>query len=128
MAAPTCSASWERRDGDPRGLRAAVVAAAPLEVRLDERVQLAVEDRLDIPGLVARSLVLHELIGRERVGADLAPERDVLLLARQRFELPLSFHPLPFGESRGQDLHRLGAVLDLRSFVLARHDDAGRKM
>src|SRR5262249_26743622 len=100
------------------GRRAAVVPAAPLEVRLDERVQLTVEDRLDVAGLVARALVLHELIRRKGVRADLTAERHVLLLPREGLHLLLPFQPLPFGQPGGEDLHRLGAVLNLRTLVL----------
>ena len=41
----------------------------------------------DVAGLVAGALVLHQLVRLQRVGADLAAERDVALLARQRLEL-----------------------------------------
>src|SRR5207247_4411924 len=108
--------------------RAPVVLPAPLQVRLDEGVELAVEDRLDVARLVPRALVLHELIRRERVAADLTPERDVLLLARQRLELLLPFEALPFGKTRRENLQCLGAVLDLRPLVLNRYDDAGGKV
>ena len=103
-------------------------AAAPLEVRLDERVEVAVEDRLHVAGLVACAFVLHELVRRERVRADLAAERDVALVAAERLHLLAPFLALPLGEPGREDLHRLGPVLQLRTFVLARHDDAGRQV
>ena len=64
------------------------VCRAPMQVGLDERVEVAVEHGGDVAGLVTRPFVLHELVGRERVGADLAAERDVALVAAQRFESP----------------------------------------
>ena len=63
--------------------------------------------------------------GRERVGADLAAERDVALLARDLRELVGALLAHAFGQARGEDLHRACLVLGLRSLVLARHDDAG---
>ena len=80
----------------------------------------------DVAGLVAGALVLHQLVRRERVGADLAAERDVALLARELLELGVALLALPLGEARREDLHRLRLVLGLRPLVLARHDDAGR--
>ena len=47
-----------------------------------------------LPVSKPRPLVLHELVRRERVGADLIPERDVALVARQRLELLAVLLPL----------------------------------
>src|SRR5690242_15796157 len=53
------------------------------EVGADERVESPVHHRLHVADLHAGPVVLDDLVRRERVGADLAPERDLLLLAGQ---------------------------------------------
>src|SRR3954470_6772238 len=111
-----------------RSVYGSALLTAPLQVRLDERVDVAVEHGLDVAGLEARALVLHELVRLQRVGADLVAERDVALLPRERDQLGVALLPLALGEARREDLHRARLVLRLRSLVLARHDDAGRKV
>ena len=63
--------------------------------------------------------------GLQRVRADLAPERDVALLARERVEFQLALLALPFREPCREDLHRARLVLRLRALVLHRHHDTG---
>src|SRR5581483_1428204 len=122
---PRQGTSGRRSARDGGSLR---LAASPVEVRLDEGVDVAVENGLHVARLDARPFVLHELVRRERVRADLAAERDVALLAGQLLELRAPFLALTFRETRREDLHRLRAVLDLRPLVLARDDDAGRQV
>src|SRR5437588_10853296 len=80
--------------------------SAPMEVRLDERIEVSVQDCLHVPCLVPGALVLDQLVGRQRIGADLAPERDVALLAGQRLHLLAALLALTLCEPRGEDLHR----------------------
>src|SRR5437016_4035590 len=94
------------------------LASSPLEVCLHEPVEVPVDHGLHIAGFVARSFVLHELVRRERVGADLTPERDVALVARQRLHLLALLLACPLREPGREDLHRLGLVLGLRTLVL----------
>src|SRR5689334_25397488 len=49
------------------------------EIRLDERIQIAVEDAVDLGGLVLRPQIFHQLIRLEHVAADLVTPRDVAL-------------------------------------------------
>src|SRR6476661_7868925 len=64
--------------GRPRlAARPSGLAAPPLEVRLDERVEVAVDHCLHVAGLEPCALVLYELVRREGVRADLVPECDV---------------------------------------------------
>src|SRR5580765_4811001 len=49
------------------------------EVGLDEHVDVAVEDAVDVAHLLLRPVVLHHLIRMEDVAANLAAERDSLL-------------------------------------------------
>src|SRR5262249_45377265 len=90
-----------------------IACSAPLQERFDEAVEVAVQDRLNVPGLVARPLVLDELIRGERVRADLIAECNVVLLPRKTLELTPLLLPLAFGEPRPEDLHGLGPVLQL---------------
>src|SRR5215211_1866675 len=68
---------------------AASPRSPPLQEGLDEGVEVAVEHRLDVPGLLPRTFVLHQLVGVQGVGPDLAPERDLALLPRQALQLGL---------------------------------------
>ena len=99
-----------------------IARSAPMQVRLDEGVEIAVEHGLHVPRLVAGPLVLHELVRRERVRADLIAEGDVLLVARQPLQLAALLLALTLRQPGREDLHGLGPVLELRTLVLARHD------
>src|SRR3954470_19304963 len=70
----------------------------PAEVGLDERVEVAVEHAVDVAGLVLGAEVLHELVRRQHVAADLAAEPDLLLLALDGGELVLALLALEVGE------------------------------
>src|SRR4051794_8577708 len=100
---------------------------APADAGVDEAVQVAVEDRARVADLVLGAEVLHHLVRREHVGADLvAPaRRDVageLLLLRVLLLL------LEQEQARREHPHGGGPVLDLALLVLHRHHRAGREM
>src|SRR2546425_8121473 len=61
------------------GRRGRGVPAAGEEVGLDEVVDVAVQDLLDVPPLGTGAMVLHERVGLQDVGADLTAKIDVLL-------------------------------------------------
>src|SRR3954453_4291975 len=107
--------AWSHPNNGASGpvLDALLLAATPLEIGLDERIQVTVEHGVDVAGLVARPLVLHERVRREGVRADLAAEGDVALLPRDLHELVGAFLAHPFGEAGGEDLHRACLVLRL---------------
>src|SRR5450759_4943758 len=50
----------------------ALLLLAPAQALLHELVDVAVHDRLDVPGLHRRPVVLDHLVRREDIGADLA--------------------------------------------------------
>jgi len=52
---------------------------AESQERDHEVVEIAVEDRLDVPGLVPTAQVLDELVGSKHVGAYLASPSDLAL-------------------------------------------------
>src|SRR6266568_3334174 len=90
-----------------------LVLAPPLEVRGDERAELAVEHRLHVSGLGARAFVLHELIRRQGVRPDLTAERDIALLSRHLLHCLAALVALTGRKTGGEDLHCLGPVLQL---------------
>src|SRR5687768_2292172 len=94
----------------------------------DELVQVAVQNAIHIANLVFGPVILDHAVGRQDVGADLAPEGDVLLLAADLVEFRLLLLQLQVVEPRSQHLHRRGPVLVLRPFVLTRHHDARRQV
>ena len=59
------------------------------ELRLDQLLQIAVQDPVDVADLDTRSVVLDEPIGGEDVRADLLAEVDPLALAAEVLELRL---------------------------------------
>src|SRR5690554_5414559 len=91
------------RNSSSPARRAPVDLAAPVQVGLDERVDLAVEHGGHVARLVARPLVFDELVRRQRVRTDLAPERDLALFAAQRFQLPALLLTLACGQARRED-------------------------
>src|SRR5258705_2889653 len=98
------------------------------QIRLDERVEIAVEHAVDVADLHLGAMVLDHLVRLQHVAANLAAEADFLLRPRNLLQ-PRGLLLRPeVVESRPQDLHRLRAVLVLRPLVLARDDDAGRQV
>ena len=52
-----------------------------LQIRIDERIQIAVHDGLDITGLAARADILDKRILHEYIGTDLAAPLNLELIA-----------------------------------------------
>src|SRR4051812_24780958 len=103
----------------------AAAGALPAEVRLDERIEVAVEHAVDVARLVLGAQILHELVRLEHVAADLAAQVDALLLALDLRELGVALLLLDVGEAGLEHRHRPVAVLELAALDLARHHDAG---
>src|SRR5204862_5717013 len=59
------------------------------EVGLDEHVDVAVEDAVDVAHLLFGPMVLHHLVRMEHVAANLVAERDFLLGAADLIQLRL---------------------------------------
>ena len=66
---------------------------------MDEAVERAVQDGLDVPDLVVGAVVLDQLVRVEHVGADLTPEADVLRGAPLPRELGLALLLLELGKA-----------------------------
>src|SRR6185295_8237086 len=95
----------------------------PTEFRLDQLLEVAVEDAVDVADLDVGPVVLHEPVWGEDVGTDLRTEVDPLAFAPQVLEFGLLLLPHPLGQPSLEDPHRHGPVLQLRTLVLARRRD-----
>jgi hypothetical protein len=73
-------------------------------------------------------VVLDALLGMQGIGSDLTAEIDLALLAAGGVEGHLALLARMIVETPAQDLQGGGAILVLRSLVLALHDDLGRKV
>src|SRR5579863_1944696 len=102
-------------------------AAQPADLGVDEVVDVALEHRLGLRGLVARARVLHHLVGVKDVVADLrAP--GAAAVAPEVIQFPGLLLAAALKQLGLQDRHRGGAVLNLGPLVLAGDDDAGRQV
>src|SRR5688572_1269572 len=102
--------------------------AAGAQPAVDEAVEIAVEDALRVAGADTGAQVLHHLIGLQHVAADLAAEADFPLLAVELLHLAALLVEPALVKPGLQDVHRGGLVLDLRTFVLADHNETGGKV
>src|SRR3989440_1462120 len=98
------------------------------QIRPDQLVEVAAHHRLDVADLDPRPMVLDELVGMERVRANLAAEGDLLLRTSELGELLALLLVRELVEPRFEDSHRRVAVAELRPLVLALDDDAGRQV
>src|SRR5438105_9937228 len=102
-------------------------AGRPRERGLDEWVDVAAEHADGVADLDTGAVVLHQRVGVEDVGADLAtPVGGAHLAPLLRLRLFLLTH-LPLEEARAKDLHRGFLVLTLRTLVLAGDHDSRRR-
>ncbi len=99
-----------------------------MELRLDERLDVSVQHRVDVSHLEASAVVLDQPIRLQDVGADLRAELDVLAFAPQVFQPLLALPAHPLGQPGLQDAHSHSPVLNLGPLVLARRRDAGGEM
>src|SRR5437879_6468392 len=124
LASRTAAARTATFTGSPLCL----APARPQEVRPDQPVEVAVHHPLDVADLEPRPMVLDELVGMERVRADLAAEGDLLLLAGELGELLALLLVRQPVEPRLEASPRRIAVAELRALVLALDDDARRQV
>src|SRR5581483_5795544 len=96
------------------------------EVRVDEPVQVAVEDALRVSGLEIGPVVLDDLVRVEDIAPDLNSEAGVLHHATFSSQLLLAALLFELGQPRPENAERRGLVGRLRALVLALDDDAGR--
>ena len=97
----------------------------PLELGPHEVVEVAVEDRLGVAGLVVRPEVLDHLVGMEDVAPDLVAPAGLDVLALQLPDLGLLLLEGSLEETGLQDADRHLLVLGLAPLVLALGDDPG---
>ena len=83
-----------------------------------EVVEISIEHRLYIARLITAAQVLHELVGRKHVRANLAAPGDIAQRARQRLELFSPLGTLALCELGGKYLKGFRLVLVLTSLVL----------
>ena len=99
-----------------------------LQVGLDERGQVAVEDAVRVARLEPGAVVLDHPIRVQHVRADLASPLDRLLVADALLFLGPPLVERLLVEPGPQHAHRHLAVAALAALVLARHDDPGRQV
>src|SRR5712691_2237648 len=100
----------------------------PQEIRLDEGVEVAIHDGLDVANLQTGAMVLDELVRVERVRADLAAERDLLLVPGQLGQLIALLFLGDLVEARLEDTQRGVPVAELRTLVLTLDDEPRRQV
>src|SRR4029453_3624852 len=93
------------------------------ELGLDQLLEIAVHDPIDVADLDVGPGVLHEPVRRQHVGTDLRAEVDPLAFAPEVLELVLLLLSHPLGQTGLEDPHRHRAVLQLRALVLTRRRD-----
>ena len=97
-----------------------------LEVGVDEAVDVAVHDRVDVAHLVAGTGVLREGVRHENVGTDLGTPGDLQLVALDVLDLVEVLTLFDLDELGLQHAHTDFAVLVLGPFDLAADHDARR--
>src|SRR5437870_12483679 len=87
------------------------------QISSHERIEVAVEHPVHVSHLKLGAMVLHQLVGLKRVGADLAAEADPRLSLVELPSLFPALGELVLVQTRAKDLHGHLAVLYwLRSF------------
>src|ERR1700675_2293669 len=89
-----------------------------LELGLHERVEVAIEDRLGVPGFYPRPEVLDHLVGVEDVAPDLVAPAGLDMLPLELADLGLALLECAFEQPRLEDPDRHLLVLGLASLVL----------
>ncbi len=91
------------------------------EIGVDEAVDIAVHDILDVAGLKARAGVLHQGVGHEHIGADLTAPLDLYLHALDVGDLLRVLLGLHFRQAGAEHLHAVVPVPELAALRLAGH-------
>src|SRR5690349_7726199 len=101
---------------------------APAQVRIQEALDVAIQDALEIADVVAGSHILHPLIGMQEIIANLRSKTGLgffLIFGRL---LRFAFFFLESGETGAEHLDRRRAILVLATLVLALYDDVLRNV
>ena len=103
-------------------------ATRPAKPGLDEVVDVAAQDAVDVAGFVLAAQVFHHLVRLHHIAADLAAEADVLGLAGDLGDLGFALLALQVEQLGLEHLHRPVLVLVLAALVLAAGHHAGRQV
>src|SRR4051812_44552853 len=96
---------------------------ARTEPRIDETVEVAVEHPLRVARADAGAEILHHLVRLKNVAANLAAPADFAFFTVELVHLGPLLVLLFLVQPGLENIERRGAVLDLRAFVLADHDN-----
>src|SRR3989442_7617203 len=100
----------------------------PQQIGLDEGLEVAIHDGLDVANLQTGAMVLDELVRVEGVRADLAAECDLLLVPGQLGQLLALLFLGDLVEACLEDTQRGVPVAELRTLVLALDDEPRRQV
>ena len=95
---------------------------------LNERIELTIHHRLYISCFRIRTMILDHRIRLENIRTYLAAPFDLLLIAFKLRQLGFLLFQLQFKEFGTQHLQTLLTILQLRTLILALHDNTGRFM
>src|SRR3990172_3923531 len=120
----------ERRASSVRPLTLRVVEAspAPLQVPIDEFVEIAIEHPLNVADLDTGAEILDHLVGLEDIGANLAAPSRLSLVTPDQIHVGKLLAPGALGEPGREQCHGPIPVLQLGTLRLARHHETGGKM
>ena len=103
-------------------------AAELFEVGIDEAVNVAVHNRLNISGFIAGAVVFNKGVGHENIGADLAAPCDFFLYALDVLDFLKMLAFLDFNKLGAEHIHTNLAVLVLRTLDLRAYNNSGGNM
>ncbi len=109
-------------------LAVTVAECAPLQVRVDKRIDIPVQHLLRVRLFFVRTKVLDQLVGLQEIRTDLIAPGNLRHLAPDVIQLFRVLLLLEHVQLDLQFLEGLVLVLELRTFILARHDDTGREV
>src|ERR1019366_10241621 len=88
-------------------------------------VEITVQDGVNVSRFVISSVIVHKLVWRLHVTANLRTPRVVAAVAAQRVHLRLTLGAGALGQLRFENLHGTRAGLVLAGFVLTNYHDVG---
>src|SRR5215471_12093845 len=101
---------------------------ASAEPGIDERIEVAVHDALDVTGFNASAKVFDHPVRLEHVAANLVAPRDAAFLSIETFHLRLLRVDALGIDAGEQKLHRRRSILMLRPLALRCDDESGWNM
>ena len=111
------------------GITLRLVLSPPItQIGLDEPLKVTVQNTLHISHFVVCSQVFDHLVGLEYIAPHLTTPGCLTLFAPNLIEVSLTLQSGTLGETRLEHRHGPRLVLELRSLVLALHDDPRGKV